>query len=541
MHCRRRQQKLPEPREDSVRRRRHGIHFFEDGSLAKMTASLQGWGADGGAAPRAADLERLLWMGERLDERAAEFKGGTLGVWLAEALLKIRAKDGRFVPLTANLAQREFARRRGQKNIVLKARQMGISTWVAGRFFLKTITQPGTLTLQVAHSQDAAEQIFRVVHRFYERLPAGLRDGALRVSRANAGQLAFPALDSEYRVASAADENAGRGMTIQNLHCSEVARWSGNGAETLASLRAALAPEGELVLESTPNGAYGCFYAEWERAQETGTVRHFFPWWMESTYRGPEIEEQDWTEEERSLAARHSLTPAQIGYRRQLQAGFGPLMAQEYAESPEACFLASGNCVFLLDAIEARLQSIGRPTETRQNGALWIWLPPVAGRRYILGVDPAGGGSEGDYAAIQVIDAKHGLQCAELRGHLSPRELAQAALQLAREYNGALLAVERNNHGHGVLAHLEREKYPAIYEQNGQAGWLTTAVSRPRMQELISQALEHAPELFASPRLLQECRTYIRFADGRTGAAHGAHDDCVMAMGIALAVRAEGR
>jgi hypothetical protein len=505
-----------------------------------MTTSR--WDGNGSedAGAGTADLQRLLWMGCRLDERVAEFGDETLSVWLAKTLLRIRARDGRFVPLTANTAQQEFARRRGQRNIVLKARQMGISTWVAGRFFLKTITQPGTLTLQVAQSQSAAEQIFRMVHRFYERLPSGLRDGVLRVSRANAGQLVFPNLDSEYRVASAADGNAGRGITVQNLHCSEVARWKGDAAETLASLRAALAPGGEMVLESTPNGAYGCFYQEWERATETGTVRHFFPWWLESCYQGNAIAPQAWSEEERLLAERHGLTAEHIGYRRRLRAELGAMAAQEYAEDPADCFLASGNCVFSLDAIGGRLRTIGKPVEMRRNGELWIWLPPVPGRRYILGVDPAGGGSAGDYAAIQVIDAAHGLQCAELRAHLAPRELAQAALQLAREYNQALLAVERNNHGYGVLAHLEREQYPAIFTQNGRTGWLTTAVSRPRMQELMSETLENTPGLFASSRLLHECRTFIRHGDGRTGAAQGAHDDCVMAMAIALAVRAEG-
>ena len=39
------------------------------------------------------------------------------------------------------------------------------------------------------------------------------------------------------------------------------------------------APDGEIVLESTPNGAGGLFYEEWQRAEETGYTRHFFPWW----------------------------------------------------------------------------------------------------------------------------------------------------------------------------------------------------------------------------------------------------------------------
>lgn len=85
---------------------------------------------------------------------------------------------------------------------------------------------------------------------------------------------------------SAGNLGAGRGLTINNLHCSEVARWPGDAAETLQGLRAAMPPTGELVLESTPMGAGGCFWREWQEARETGMVPHFFPWWYEDTYVG---------------------------------------------------------------------------------------------------------------------------------------------------------------------------------------------------------------------------------------------------------------
>jgi hypothetical protein len=45
--------------------------------------------------------------------------------------------------------------------------------------------------------------------------------------------------------------------------------------------------------------------------------------------------------------------------------------------------------------------------------------------------------------------------------------------------------------------------------------------------------------LFFSRRLLAECRTFVTSEGGRTGAAQGAHDDCLMAMAVAQAVRAE--
>src|SRR5271169_3414306 len=168
------------------------------------------------------------------------------------------------------------------------------------------------------------------------------------------------------------------------------------------------------------------------------------------------------------------------------------------------------------------------------------FLPPKADKEYIIGVDPAGGGSDGDYSCAQVIARSSGAQCAELRGHMTRSELAARVAILARKYNQALVVVERNNHGYGVLAHLaQTDADVPVYHQKGEAGWLTSAASRPRMLQNLAAVLTAAPFLFNSTRLLEECKTFVRRPDGTTAAANGAHDDTVMAMAIALAVRAE--
>ena len=385
------------------------------------------------------DLEEF---GRMLDRRPARLRGRTVGMTLAEHLLLVRTREGRPAPLKANAAQKAFERRRGKRNIVLKARQMGMTTWAAARFFLRTITHPGTLTLEVAHSQESAEEIFRIVHRFLDWLPDQLREGPLKTSRSNVRQIVFPEIDSQYRVVSAGDRNAGRGLTAQNLHGSELARWPGDPGEILAGLQAAMAPGAELILESTPDGVGGCFHEEWQKAGETGTVRHFFPWWLEPRYRADSVEEASLTEEERALMARHGLDRAQIGYRRQIRANFRGLARQEYAEDEQSCFLASGESVFELEAIEARIAEAPEPAERRRNGELEIWLPPLPGKQYLVSVDPAGGGSEGDYSAIEVLDMETAMQCAEFAGHVGGLELARQVTGLATEYNGAWLVVE---------------------------------------------------------------------------------------------------
>jgi hypothetical protein len=466
--------------------------------------------------------------------------GRTAAMALGEKLLVVRTRNGTPKALQANTAQKAFELSRGKKNIVLKARQMGLTTWVAARFFLKTITLPGTMTLGVAHTQEAAEEIFRIVHRFLDWLPDGLRDGPLKTGRANVRQIVFPRMDAQYRVVSAADRNAGRGMTLQNLHCSELARWPGNAAEILAGLRAAMAPDAEMVLESTPQGVGGCFHDEWLRAHETGVVRHFFPWWMERRYRAAAVDEASLTDEERKLITQHGLNLNQIAYRRRIRADFRGLARQEFAEDAESCFLASGESVFELAALEARLKDVTDAAVVRRNGEMEIWLPPVKGKQYLVAVDPAGGGSEGDYSAAQVLEMETGLQCVEFAGHVGGFELARLITDLAAEYNGAWLVVERNDHGSGVLALAETVcKYARIYRQGGQAGWLTTSVSRPAMVGRLDAALVDEPDRFQSRRLLAECRSFVRLPNGSSGAQPGTHDDRVMAMAIGLAAREE--
>ncbi len=482
----------------------------------------------------------LVRFGEILDQRPVSLRGRTVMMELAEKLLRVRTREGRTAPLKPNAAQLSFERRRGERNIVLKARQMGLTTWAAARFFLRTITRPGTLTLEVAHSQEAAEEIFRIVHRFVDFLPERLREGPLRTSRANVRQIVFPEMDAQYRVVSAGDRNAGRGLTVQNLHCSELARWPGDPAETLAGLRAAMTPGAELILESTPDGVGGCFHEEWQKAGETGLVRHFFPWWMERRYRAQAVDDASLTEEERELRSRHRLDLEQIGFRRRIRADFRALARQEYAEDAESCFLASGDSVFELGVIEARLKTAPPPAEARRNGDLEVWLPPVKGKDYLVAVDPAGGGSEGDYSAAQVLELETGLQCAEFAGHVGGLELARLVTALAAEYNQAWLVVERNNHGSGVLALIETVcGYRRIYRQGGQAGWLTTSMSRPAALGRLDAGLVEEPERFQSRRLLAECRSFVRRPDGGSGARPGTHDDRVMAMAIALEARAE--
>lgn len=149
-------------------------------------------------------LGYLLGMGRRLDEVAPhvvhpvrQFPAeASIREYLMWTLLKIRNKQGKLQKFLLNDTQKDYESKCGKRSIVLKARQLGITTYVAARFFINCITRPGTLSVQVAHDLHSAEEIFRIVHRLLENLPRRFRKGALRTSRANVRQIVFPHLDA---------------------------------------------------------------------------------------------------------------------------------------------------------------------------------------------------------------------------------------------------------------------------------------------------------------------------------------------------------
>ena len=277
-----------------------------------------------------------------------------------------------------------------------------------------------------------------------------------------------------------------------------------------------------------------------------GLVRHFFPWWMDEGYRSAPVEETSLTEEELELMTRPDagLDLEQIGFRRMMKANLHGLWRQEFAEDAETCFRLTGEVFFEMEPIERQLRELKRvkpEIEYRCNRELAIYLPSLTERKYLVAVDPAGGGVDGDYSAIEVIDLETGMQCAEHVAHISELELARAVADLAWEYNRCPVVVERNNHGSGVLWLLEHQVgYPNLYKaRDDKKGWLTTSVSRPQVLARLAQALSESPELFLSTKLLAECRSFIRHPNGNVAAQRGTHDDRVMAMAIGLAAREE--
>ena len=116
-----------------------------------------------------------------------------------------------------------------------------------------------------------------------------------------------------------------------------------------------------------------------------------------------------------------------------------------------------GECVFDLERLSRHLRSCGEPIRSERQRPAGDVVSPAGRQAIHRGSRSGGGGAEGDYSCAQVIERRTAMQCAELHGHFPPRELAVKMIALGSSYNDALLVVERNNHGYGVLAHLRAE------------------------------------------------------------------------------------
>ena len=188
--------------------------------------------------------------------------------------LKIADKQGQLVPFVFNRAQRYIHERLEQQRretgkvraLILKGRQMGVSTYTAARFYQRCTMNFGQRALIVGHEAKSTNSLYSMVRRFQDNNPLGVSTGAT-----NAQELIFDKLDGGgYRTATAGTKDVGRGNTAQMAHLSEAGFWA-NFEQHMAGLGNTIADmDGtEIIIESTPNGIGNGFHSLWQMA-ETG-------------------------------------------------------------------------------------------------------------------------------------------------------------------------------------------------------------------------------------------------------------------------------
>ncbi|MEQ8721013.1 MAG: hypothetical protein RID81_07030 [Sandaracinaceae bacterium] len=486
------------------------------------------------------------------------------------SLVEIRTKHEGKVPFSFdrwNQEQIKFDNERTGSDVVLKPRQIGFSTIELARDLFFAVTREGVNVQVVAHKKSNAIDLFLGLRYMADALR---RRGLLPKTKAdNVRELVFWEIGSAVRVVeagatTASAQDKGRSGTIHRLHATEVAFWK-QPAETMKALTSCVPEGGEVVIESTANGAGGLFYNLIQAAaKRQGPYRlHFFPWYDHAEYRidpGPDFDPEPRDKWEVTLRAK-GCDDAQIAWWRSKvdnpAVGIEGAL-QEYPVDPGSCFRTSGSEYISAAHVDALSESTREPIRElpvvwrgldgkargRELGTLEIYAEPEPGEDYVIGGDVAEGVG-GDASSADVMNARSGEVVAKCWSKtIAPGDFGLALAVIGYLYNTATVGPERNNHGAATLRALEVEaRYPKIYKHTDKKlGWPTNGQTRPILFDDLRRSIREGVATHPDAATVAEARTLIVNAAGRPearskGQEGGCHDDRFVSWAIAWQIR----
>ena len=484
--------------------------------------------------------------------------------------IRILPKDASkgFIPLEFNTAQqivddaieKQLKETGKVRAIILKARQMGLSTYATGRVYWKSYLTPYNKSVVMAHDSATSDALFSMSRNIIQNMRPEFTP---ILKKSNSKEIGFEHNDSGYRLYTAGSPEAGRGTTPTIAHLSEVAFWT-HDAKILAGLFQGIsqADGTEVILESTANGVGNEFHRLWKGAVagENEYVPIFVPWFLMPEYKRVVLDTEAFTEtiteEEEELQTRHGLDIEQLYWRRlKIAEGGMDKFRQEYPASAEEAFIVSGANVFNTEKLMSmEPQKVQKKQhfsidacmfEDHREGFLEIFKFPKFDSNFVIGADCALGVGR-DYSAAVVLDEEREV-CAVYRNNkIDPTQYGDLLFYLGRFFNNALTAVESNSLGIATLNRLKQMDYVNLYHQTKVAnisneegtrlGWRTTQATKPMIIGHLKNAIENDDILLASPTIIQECLDYVADENGRTNAISGCNDDTVIATAIALEV-----
>lgn len=415
--------------------------------------------------------------------------------------------ENKLTLLKLNEIQRHLHAELTGRDVVIKSRRQGLSTYFKAMFFADAVVRSGRNVRIVPHDPDTEAQFRADFRVMYENLPAHLRPETKYYSEEliEFKDAAKGTINSRVSTASVqpGHEGKGRGQTITELLLTEPPFWRGDSRKAATSLLEA-AQGGRVAVEST------AFGIDWTHAvyqqgkkKEAGWSSFFFEWWWKRSYRvagatfaqgrkrewvlippgqslkmiwrvpGEPIGEIDRIAK-RNRFDRAKVTPEEINVCELILAhlkGRGHVAKQakwhcdevaEYLAWRRAKIeeLPGGEAQFKVEYPENDVdcfEQTGRPLI--KSGYLKVGCEPEdprEGREYIIGVDTSLGHETGDPSAIEVIDLTTGRQVHSEELRRSPDLLAYRVAELHEMYNRALCVVERNNTGIATIRELQR-------------------------------------------------------------------------------------
>jgi len=411
-------------------------------------------------------------------------------------------------------------------NVILKARQLGISTLTAGYALWMMTFHKDKNILVIATKQDVAKNLVTKVRVMHANLPSWLKQPCVEDNKLNLRYIN----GSQIKAVSSGPE-AARSEALSLLILDEAA-FIDKIDDIWTASQATLTTGGQCIALSTPNGVGNWFHKTWVDAEEgRGMFNPIKLHWTVHPDR-----DDDWRKEQDTL--------------------LGPSGA---AQECDCDFLTSGTGV--IDAVlleKLRKDLCIEPVEKRGIDAnMWVWEQPNYNKDYIVCAD-VGRGDSADYSAFHVIELESLTQVAEYKGRINTKDFGNMLVSVATEYNDALLIVENNNIGWATIQQIIDRDYPNLFytskdlqyvdvqhqvtnkhyseEKRMVAGFSTTSKTRPLIISKLEEFFREESVVVRSNRLIDELLTFV-YINNKAQAMQGYNDDLVMSFAIGLWVR----
>ena len=411
-------------------------------------------------------------------------------------------------------------------NIILKSRQLGISTLSAGYILWNMLFKEDFNVLVIATTQDVAKNLVTKVRVMHDNLPSWLKGKTLEDNK-----LSLRFKNGSQVKAVSSTGTAGRSEALSLLVMDEAA-FIDRIDEIWTAAQQTLATGGGAIMLSTPNGTGNLFHKTWMDAEAGGKFNGIKLHWTVHPER-----DETWREEQTQLLGEKSA-----------------------AQECDCDFITSGHTIVDGPIIQWYEQTyIEDPKEKRGfDGNYWLWDYPNYSKAYAVVADVARGDGA-DYSAFHVIDIESLTQVAEYRGKIGTTEYGNMLYSVATEWNNALLVIENANIGWAVLQVLIDKGYENLYYSYKQdayidenvhlakgydlksksqkvPGFSTTSKTRPLIISKIETYFREKSPIIKSRRLVDEMYVFI-WNGQRAEAQRGYNDDLIMSFGIALWVR----
>lgn len=436
--------------------------------------------------------------------------------WRVNHFYKIRDKNKNLITFKRNRAQEHFGNNAHTRNIILKSRQLGFTTYEAMDMLDDVLFQHNFDGLFIAQDLDVAKDVFdNKIKLAWENYPLA----HLYIADMNSARrikLGFG--DGTYSAITI--DTTGRSGTFQRLHITEFAqvckKFPDKAKEILEGSIPAIPLNGRVDIESTAEESVGLFYdlfwEAWERQpqHQTEFKAHFYNW----TWDDEEISKvnliADLPYDMREYQKLYQLSDLQISYYYtkflSLNKKWGA-MKKEYPTTPHEAFEGSGNKLF-----ESSKLQLFNVIEGEKVGDWIYYEEPKAGHTYAMGCDVAEGvGQDSSTCVIwDFTPSKPKVVAIYKSNRIAPDIFAYEIKNGGHKYYSALVAVERNNHGHTTLSKL-KEIYPLeciYFKDTDKIGWETNLVTKPKMMYDLNTAVNDELVDIPSKLLISEMYRY---------------------------------